>query len=695
MHPRFRRVPVILQSEMAECGHACLAMIANYFGHALDLPALRRRLGSSERGASMLRLVQDGARLGLHATGKRVSARDIGAVKLPALAHWEGNHFVVVTRARRGGVTVHDPAVGRRTLSRDEFAAGFSGTVLEFEADAAFAPIVDRAPIRFAAAWRVITEEGRALAMLAVLSVAIEVLALSLPIAIQFVIDRGIGDANAELIAIGVGVAGVLVAIQLLLEASRGVLGAWIGTTLHARWTSRLFRHLLGVPIDYIARRSLGELLSRFGAMASLRQALTTDVVRSVLEGLTAIGTLALLAMYSPPSALIAAIGCLAVLVLYGFTAERVDTVNGELINVQARAHTEVLEAIRAIRTIKLMGTREQHRARFESGAWAVAERELWLKSLQSWLGGAQEAICHAVRLGVLCAVGLGAARAQLSMGALVAVLALTDHFMRNVNGLLARVSDFIALRPTIRKAVETFQEPVEEVAGVTGIAPSPEAAITLRDVSYRYGPDEPWVLSKFNLSVRAGEAVAIAGNSGCGKSTLVHLIVGLLRPTEGEVLFGGVEISRFGLDRYRQRIAVVLQDDQLLAGCVADNISLFDPHARLEDIIAAASAAGIHEEILRTTMGYDTLVGDRGFAFSGGQRQRILLARALYRKPQVLILDEATSHLDPENTRRIDAAIRALKITRLIVAHNERTIALADRCVRLTPAVEIDRRAS
>ncbi|HEX2919353.1 MAG TPA: ATP-binding cassette domain-containing protein, partial [Edaphobacter sp.] len=238
------------------------------------------------------------------------------------------------------------------------------------------------------------------------------------------------------------------------------------------------------------------------------------------------------------------------------------------------------------------------------------------------------------------------------------------------------------------RVADITLSEP-EAGAGASWSGDVPDACLELRNVSFRYAEGEPWVLRNCNLTIRSGESVAVVGPSGCGKSTLAKIALGLLEPTEGEVLFGGINIKKLGLDTYRNWIAAVMQDDQLFAGSIADNISFFDPDASLESILLAATVADIHEEIMRLPMGYENMVGDMGSSLSGGQKQRVILARAFYRQPRLLVLDEATSHLDTRSEAAINTSVRSLGITRLIIAHRQETIASAHRVVTLSQPME------
>ena len=210
------------------------------------------------------------------------------------------------------------------------------------------------------------------------------------------------------------------------------------------------------------------------------------------------------------------------------------------------------------------------------------------------------------------------------------------------------------------------------------------EPRLEMRNLSFRYAEGEPWVIENFSLTIEPGETVAIAAPSGAGKTTLAKLVLGLLEPNQGEIRFGGIDIRRLGLKYYRGLVAAVMQDDHLFAGSIADNISLFDPEATSQRIEAAAQLAQIHQEIVAMPMGYETLVGDMGSSLSGGQKQRVLLARALYRKPKFLVLDEATSHLDVAKEREINALVKRLKITRMVLAHRPETLASADRVIVL-----------
>ena len=275
----------------------------------------------------------------------------------------------------------------------------------------------------------------------------------------------------------------------------------------------------------------------------------------------------------------------------------------------------------------------------------------------------------------------------QFSVGMLIAFISYKDQFVGRVSALIDQAIAFRMLGIQAERLADIVLTPPEEVGiereprkGQGAILPS----IEVRNVGFRYAQGEPWVLRNVNIQIHAGESVAIAGPSGCGKTTLLKVMLGQLQPDEGEVFVGGIALKQLGLKCYRDQIGVVMQDDQLFAGSLAENIAFFDPATDQSQIEASAQLAAIHDDIIKMPMGYNTLVGDMGTALSGGQKQRVILARALYKKPNILFLDEATSHLDTGAESLVNQAIKGLSMTRITIAHRPSTLQMADRLVIL-----------
>ena len=267
------------------------------------------------------------------------------------------------------------------------------------------------------------------------------------------------------------------------------------------------------------------------------------------------------------------------------------------------------------------------------------------------------------------------------SVGMLIAYLAYKDQFTGRIAGLIDKAIEFRMLRLHGERLADiVLTEPDAQSDGQLELNPTQAASFSVSGLSFRYSAGDPWVIKDCDFDIANGQAVAIVGASGCGKTTLVKLMLGLLKPESGSVQFAGQNTTQLGMANYRRHVGSVMQDDQLFAGSVADNISFFDEHFDMARIEEAARMAAIHDEIVAMPMAYHSLIGDMGTSLSGGQKQRIILARALYRNPKILFLDEATSHLDIHNEQLVNAAVKKLNITKIIIAHRPETIASADR---------------
>jgi ATP-binding cassette, subfamily B, bacterial CvaB/MchF/RaxB len=376
-----------------------------------------------------------------------------------------------------------------------------------------------------------------------------------------------------------------------------------------------------------------------------------------------------------------------------------------EQIVLSAREQSLFLESIRGVQSIKLFNQEEARRARWLNAVADATNRGIATQKMTLGFGTA-----HTFVGGVenLLIVWLGAHLVMdnvFSLGMLFAFISYKASFTGRVYSLIdkwvelemlslqgERLADIVLTEPETDTATDAFatgndnSSKFGENIALSGRAERKLTDITIeaRNLSFRYSDAEPWILKNLNLRILPGESVAVVGPSGCGKTTLVKLLLGLLKPTEGEVLVGGIPLQRIGIRNYRALLGAVMQEDQLLAGSIADNIGFFDPQMDSEWLASCAKLAAIHAEIEAMPMGYLTLIGDMGTALSGGQKQRLLLARALYKRPQLLFLDEATSHLDVARENEINIAVKALKLTQVIVAHRPETIRAAGRVIEL-----------
>ncbi|MCW0376665.1 peptidase domain-containing ABC transporter [Xanthomonas sacchari] len=682
--PFATRIVPIMQTEGAECGLACLAMVAGFHGQNVDLPSLRRRFSISLQGARLERLMQIARAIGFEVRPMRAELDYLAAVGGPCILHWDLSHFVVLERVTRGVAVIHDPARGLLRLPLAEVGKHFTGVLLELVPSPSFEKAAAPQPVSLRALTGRIGGLRRALVQVFALALAIEMLVLLMPFQMQWLIDHVLISADMPLLKILA--IGFLIAVlaQTALMLARSWVVSWLGASLNSQWINNLFGHLMRLPLDYFEKRHMGDVLSRFGSLKSIQTTLTGSFVEAVLNGMTGMLALVVLFFYSAKLAgvVMAAFACYLLLrvamyrVQFGITRD-------QLFHA-ARQQSELMESVRGIQAIKLANKQGLRQSRLFAATVQAANLDMQSQRIGLAFTALNSGVFGIQRVLLISIGGYMALQDALSAGMLVAFLSYADLFTSRAGSLVDKCIEFRMLRLHAERIADIAMSDPEPHA--LGHYSGPELApeIEFKGVSFRYSDDDPWVLRNFDLKVCAGESVAIVGPSGCGKSTLAKLLLGLLAPTEGQIEVGGVEIRRLGLETYRGMVSAVMQDDQLFAGSLADNIAFFDPDASLQRIVAAAKLAAIHDDIVRMPMGYESLVGDMGSILSGGQRQRVILARALYRQPKILVLDEATSHLDRQRDEIVNAHIKALSMTRVLIAHREDTIASADRKVVL-----------
>jgi ATP-binding cassette subfamily B protein RaxB len=690
-HLRFswrRRLPVLHQTEAAECGIACLAMIASYHGHHVEVATLRGRFAVSMHGTTLAGLIDFAHRLELETRAVRLDLADLGHLRLPCVLHWNFTHFVVLKRVGRRSIAIHDPSRGERSVPLAEVTEAFTGVALELWPTPRFPRRPPEPPVRLRNLVGPIAGLARSLALVVALTATLETFAMANPLLLQWVVDHALVTASTDLLTLLALGFGLLVLFEQATAVLRALLIMRFETTLNVQWHANVFSHLLRLPLPYFEKRHLGDIVSRFRSIDAIQRTITTAFVEAIVDGAMAVVLLAVMFLYSPWLGSI----CLAATALY--TAVRALThrpllaARHEQIAAGATQESHFIESVRGLRAIKSFRRSEERRSAWltllveQVNAGLRAERvQLLLRSTSGLVFGLENVL-------VIYAGANLVLQAQLSTGMLLAFLAYKRQFTSRVSTLIDKAFELRLLRLHGERLADVVLTPPEErllagrLLGASAGALAP--TLEMRGLRFRYAEHEPYVLDGVDLSVAAGESVAIVGASGSGKSTLLHIVLGMLTPTEGEVLIGGLPLAHVGPDLLRRTVASVAQNDCLFAGTIADNISFFDTQADQARIEECARLAAIHADIAALPMAYNTLVGFMGSTLSAGQQQRILLARALYARPSILILDEATSHLDIRREAAVCAALRELSITRVVVAHRPQTAATADRILIL-----------
>ncbi|MFK7088109.1 peptidase domain-containing ABC transporter [Chromobacterium violaceum] len=680
-----RRLPVLLQTEAAECGLASLAMVAGYWGHRIDLANMRRRFSVSLKGSTLKSLIAMAQGLGLASRPLKLDLQHLPQLKLPCVLHWDMNHFVVLKQVSARHIVIHDPAVGERKLSLDEASKHFTGVALELTPHASFRKAEEKLQFSLLSLMGRVDGLGGGLIQLLLLGLALQVCALAAPFYLQWVVDEALVAADRDLIT----VLGIGFLLLVLLQTAIGAVRSWattaLATSLNFQWLGNAFAHLMRLPLPWFEKRHLGDIVSRFGSIQTIQKSLTTQFVEGVIDGLLVIATLIVMLLYSAPLAAVSLIAVALYALLRWSIFRALREATAEQIIHASRQNTHFIESARGAQSVRLFGRQEERRIGWMNALAEQFNADLRIARLSLSFQTANTLLFSAERVVVVWLAALAVMDGRFSVGMLFAFLSYKDQFSQRIAALIDKLFELRMLRLHGERVADILlTEPEPELNDVEIDPAHVQPAIELRNVSFRYSDSEPYVLRELSLAIPAGQCLAVTGASGCGKTTLLKLVLGLMEPTEGEVLIGGVPLRQLGLSNYRQLLGTVMQDDLLFSGSIADNICFFDPQPDQDRIRRCAQLAAIYDEIMSMPMNYNTLVGDIGSGLSGGQKQRVLLARALYKQPRLLVLDEATSHLDVWNEQLVNAAVRDIDMTRILVAHRPETIAMAERVVVL-----------
>jgi ATP-binding cassette subfamily B protein RaxB len=683
----FRRgIDVQLQTEATECGLACVSMIASFHGFDTDLPALRRRFSPSLKGLTLVDLIRIGATLDLAGRAVRLEPEELHLLRLPCILHWDFKHFVVLERVRRDHVLLVDPALGAQRMSLKELSLHFSGMALELVPTLAFQPRRERQEISLRSLMGRASGVGLGLLKIFLLALALEVFSIVAPLYPEWVTDQAIATGDRHLLVVLAIGFGLVMLIHIATEAMRSWSVTTFSTLVNVQWLANVFRHLLNLPLDYFGKRHIGDIVSRFDSVNTIQQSLTVGFVESVLDGLMSIGTLTIMLIYNARLSLISVLAVAFYAILRACLYGALRMSNQKQIVFAARGKSLLMESVRGIQSVRLFGKADDRLARWLNLVVSEKNCDLRTRRLQLVAGTGNHLIFGLEAILVTYFGALAVIDGSLSLGMLFAFLSYRGQFTSRFTSLIDKIYELRILKLHAARLADIVLYPREPEEIMR--APDRDEFIStleVRKLTYGYSKNGPKILDDFDLRIDVGEAVAIVGPSGCGKTTLLKLLAGLLAPHSGEVIAGGIPIRQLGLANYRSLIGVVMQDDRLFAGSIAENISFFDTTPDFAWISECAEMASVHADIHAMPMGYYTYIGDMGSALSAGQRQRIMLARALYRRPKLLLLDEATSHLDINNERAVNTAMGELNITRIIVAHRPETIASADRVIDLS----------
>ena len=685
-----KSLPVVLQTEVTECGLACLTMIGRYHGHDIDLNVLRKRHLISMTGASLKSIMAIGSTLQLAARPLKVELDQLHKLQLPAILHWDLNHYVVLKSVKGNKVHIVDPGIGLRVMSLSKVSDHFTGIALELSPTAEFSPQEARLKPHLSLLWSRLVGLKRAIFQTLTLSIILQIIVITAPFYLQLVVDGALAQKDYGLLkALALGFGGLMI-LRAISEAVRSWAILIYGNQMSLQMVGNVFRHLIRLPTSYFEKRHVGDIISRMGSTIPIQEALTQTIVSVLIDGVMAILMLVILYIYSPLLGTIVLISVVLLTLSTLLIYPHLRRTQEEAIYAKAIENTHVIESIRASTTVKLFGREAQREAAwrnlytdFINANVEYGKFTIWQKFAETLLTGLQIVIVVWAAAKMMMPVG-NSDGSGFTLGMLVAFLAYRQYFTDSVTQLLQKGIEFRLLSLHLDRLSDIIFSEEEDLEEQSGDLPDLTGAIELENISFRYSDTDRWIVKDYSLSLTPGSITTLTGLSGGGKTTLLKLILGLYQPTSGRILINGQPLSEIGIQNWRSQIGVVMQDDKLLSGTIADNISFFDPEMDMKKVIEAAKKAQIHDEIAAIPMNYTSMVGDMGSILSGGQKQRVLLARALYQDPKVLFLDEGTANLDTKTEKTIVEIIAKMPITRVIVAHRPAFLKASDHTVTL-----------
>lgn len=688
----------VLQTESSECGLACVAMIASYYGHETDLNTLRMRYSISSHGATLKQIMRIASSLKFSTRALRADLEEIRQLRTPCILHWELNHFVVLAGFRKNKVVILDPAVGERTIGLEDFGKSFTGVVLELVPTPEFKAKVDKKNLTFKHFWSRISGLKRSIAVVLSLSLLLQIFSLLSPFYMQIVVDDVLVSKDQNLLLVLAMGFGLLLSIEIFTSLVRQLVILAFSNKLSIQMSVNVFQHLLRLPLDYFQKRHIGDVVSRFGSLGAIRTFITTGVISVVLDGLMAIVTLIVMSFYSLKLTMFIIFVVAIYALLKWLFFHPIKNLSHEQLISASKESSHFMESIRAIQTIKLFEKENDRQSQWQNKIAESMNKGIKIRQWEIGFTTLNKALFGIENLLVIYFAATFVMQNIMSVGMLFAFMSYKGRFVSSMQNLISKWIEFKMLSLHFDRLSDVvFSESDKMVRDVREL-PQLCARENNRDVvgnikvkslSFSYSESDAPIFSDISFECKTGETVAIIGPSGCGKSTLLKCLMGLNSPSSGEILIDDIPLEK--VSNYRDQIAAVMQEDQLLSGSIADNIACFDSKYEMNDIENSAKQACVHKDIAKFPMGYNTLVGDMGTGLSGGQKQRIVLARALFRSPRILFMDEATSNLDVKNEKIIVKNINSLKVTRILVAHRPETIRSADRILYMNENKLID----
>lgn len=657
-------------------------MILNYHGYKARVAECTAYCGGARDGINAETIANAAQHFGLHVKAYSVSPEDLEHIPLPAIIHWDFNHFVVLERWAPSRMDIVDPAMGRRRVLHDEFDAKFTGVILTFERSSQFRTKASTPfPVWKSYLKKIFQVPGIVQTLFQILaaSLLLQVLGLILPVFTKILVDHVLALHIQNLLFIlGVSTS-ILLLAYMFLHYMRAALLIYLQGCVDSQIMVDFFKHVLALPYVFFVKRQSGDLLMRLGSNITLREMITNQSVSMVLDGFFVVVYLLVIFSLAPTfAALVLLISGLQITIFLG-TYRRVHHLIQNDLAARSETQSYLIEVLNGIATLKASGSEGAALKIWSNKFYKQLNISLEKEHMQAIVDTAMNILQLASPLLLLWVGGLMVLNDKLTLGTMLALQALGIAFLAPLTSLIEAGQQWQWAKVYLDRLADVLETEPEQSANKVTEVPKLQGEVEVRNVSFRYDKHSSLVLRNISFSSKANQKLALVGRSGAGKSTLAMLLLGLYEPSEGEIYYDGIPLSTLDLSALRRQFGAVLQESFLFQGSIRQNIAFNKPDLSLDKIIEAAEIAAVHDEIMQMPMGYETLLSEGGIGLSGGQRQRLSIARAIAHKPVVLLLDEATSHLDTVTESIVDRNLNKFLRTRIVIAHRLSTIKNAD----------------
>jgi ABC-type bacteriocin/lantibiotic exporter with double-glycine peptidase domain len=676
-----RKVPVLTQMSATECGAACLAMVLSYYGYQTGVAEVSNDCGVGRDGLSALSIVKAARRYQMQVRAITADIDNFEYVTLPAIVHWQFNHFIVVEKWNPQYVLVVDPALGRRKLTIEEFDAGFTGICVMLQPGPGFTQRQGspRSSLLREYVIKIVKTAPTSFIQVLIASLISLIFGLLMPVTTSIVVDKIIPQSLQNgLYVFGLGML-IFMLAQLLLGVVRSVIVVKLTVMVDTSMVLGFFDHLISLPLKFFQLRSSGDILSRMESNSVIRDTINAQLIGVVLDSLSIVVYLVILSIFSPLFAILSLIfGLLEILVVLGTTRPLLSFLQRSL-EAQSKSLGYLTEVLYGITALKAAGIEQLARERWAGLFFAEMHAEVKRDYFSTLVVVAETFLSSLAPLTLLLVGAREVMDGNLTLGSMLALQSLSSSFLAPISSLIGAARQIQLVYVHLDRLADVMRAEPEQEAEKPLHPPRLTGHIRLEDVSFQYDLNSAAIFHSVNLTIEPGQKVAIVGRSGAGKSTLGKLLLGLYLPTKGQIFYDNVSLHDMNYREVRAQFGVVMQDVGMFSGSIRENISMNIPGISLDNVVQAAKLAAFHDDIVKMPMDYETQVSEGGGALSGGQRQRMALARALVRCPSVILLDEATSSLDVVTERRVETNLQRLPCTQIIIAHRLSTIRNAD----------------